>query len=248
MTDNILGSVRASQGGQAVSKELKDHLDRQARRAKALQEAMDASSAELQAFIESADWGSVLFKGETDWTWLGPGTAGQVLKSNGPDADPEWGDVDTLTVMTPQSTTSGTEKDFTIPSGVKEITVMFNLVSLSGTDDILVQLGDSGGIETTGYESTSTSLAAGIGHVTSSSGFILILNLNGRSVRGTMTIRLCDPSTNTWVANHSCAISAGSITALGGGVKSLSAELTQVRVTRTGTNTFDDGSVNIQYI
>jgi hypothetical protein len=47
---------------------------------------------------------------------------------------------------------SGTSVDFTgIPSTAKRITVMFSGVSTNGTSIIQVQLGDSGGVETTGY-------------------------------------------------------------------------------------------------
>jgi len=57
MTDNILGSVRASQGGAAVSKELKDHLDRQARASANLNagKAAKAQTWEQSWLIEFAD-------------------------------------------------------------------------------------------------------------------------------------------------------------------------------------------------
>ena len=59
---------------------------------------------------------------------------------------------DSLQRGTAVASTSGTSVDFTsIPSWVRRITIMFDGVSLSGTDQILVQLGDSGGLETTGY-------------------------------------------------------------------------------------------------
>jgi hypothetical protein len=49
-----------------------------------------------------------------------------------------------------------------------------------------------------------------------------------------------------WISSHS---GAGNTTEVktGGGNKTLSGELTQIRLTRTGTNTFDAGSVNIMY-
>ena len=50
------------------------------------------------------------------------------------------------------ASTSGTSIDFTsIPSWVKRITVMFSGVSVSGTSNMQIQLGDSGGVENTGY-------------------------------------------------------------------------------------------------
>jgi hypothetical protein len=45
-------------------------------------------------------------------------------------------------------TTSGSLIDFTaIPSWVKRITVAMNQVSTNGTSAVIIQLGDSGGIE-----------------------------------------------------------------------------------------------------
>ena len=59
-----------------------------------------------------------------------------------------------VTSGTAITTTSGTSHDFTsIPSWVKRITVMFSGVSTNGTSFVQIQLGDSGGIETTGYNS-----------------------------------------------------------------------------------------------
>jgi hypothetical protein len=57
-----------------------------------------------------------------------------------------------LTLDTAKASTSGTFVDFTsIPSWVKRVTVMFAGVSTNGSSVIQVQLGDSGGVEVTGY-------------------------------------------------------------------------------------------------
>lgn len=56
------------------------------------------------------------------------------------------------TLGTAVATTSGTAIDFTgIPSWAKKITVMLNGVSTNGSSNLIVQIGDSGGIEATGY-------------------------------------------------------------------------------------------------
>lgn len=153
-----------------------------------------------------------------------------------------------VTPDTAQVTTSGTAFDFTgIPSWVKKITVMFEGVSLSGTDDILVQIGDSGGLETSGYASTAAAISgSGTGISTSTSGFVIRSNAGTNALSGTMTISLEDPSDGTWIAAFSGKLSATAI-AGGGGNKQLSATLDRVRITRTGTDTFDAGSVNILY-
>jgi hypothetical protein len=78
-----------------------------------------------------------------------------------------------ITSGTAVASTSGTSIDFTsIPSWVKRITVMFNGVSTSGTSAKIIQLGDSGGVETSGYIGTGTVVGNGSGTSTAmSSGF-----------------------------------------------------------------------------
>lgn len=149
-----------------------------------------------------------------------------------------------LTLATKQATTSGTAFDFTgIPAGTKEINIMFRGVSLSGSDNFLVQIGDSGGIETTGYASSSTDDAS---PVSSTSGFVIKRNTAATTSEGIMTLRLFDAATFDWAESHGLGTASANAYS-GGGGKALSAELTQVRVTRTGTDTFDAGEINISY-
>src|SRR3990167_6478732 len=77
-----------------------------------------------------------------------------------------------ITLGTEQASTSGTAIDFTgIPSGVKRITVMLFGVSTNSTSNYLIQIGDSGGIETSGYVSSAQTDTAA--RVTSTAGFII---------------------------------------------------------------------------
>ena len=170
----------------------------------------------------------------------GVGTSGQVLTSNGAAALPTFEDADIadFTRETEQATTSGTEVDFTgIPAGVSEIVISFAGVSLDGTGNVLVQLGDSGGVETSGYVSASR-----LGNTTSTAGFIVSVADDADALDGVMTLYRQDG--NKWRALH--ALSKGVLTTSGGGAKTLSAELTQLRVTLTADN-FDAGAVNIMY-
>ena len=153
----------------------------------------------------------------------------------------------TLIQGTAVASTSGTSIDFTsIPSWAKKITVMFNGVSGSGTSPFQIQLGDSGGIETTGYVSSAWSAATSY-QTGVTSGFVL----NGATAavavyHGNIIISL--QNTNTWVSSHSLGASGGTYSCLGGGSKTLTNTLTQLRITTVnGTDTFDAGSINIQY-
>ena len=58
-----------------------------------------------------------------------------------------------FTLFSEVATTSGTSAQFTgIGSGVKVIKIVFELVSFSGSNDEMeIQIGDAGGLETSGY-------------------------------------------------------------------------------------------------
>lgn len=146
------------------------------------------------------------------------------------------------------TTASTTSVDFTgIPSWVKRVTVMYSGLSTNGTSDFMVQLGDSGGIENTGYVSTVISVAGSTSGTAFTTGFGTNNSAASSAYSGQVIINLLDSTTNTWT--YTSTITAGSTTLnVGGGAKSLSATLDRVRITTVGgTNTFDAGSVNILY-
>jgi hypothetical protein len=153
-----------------------------------------------------------------------------------------------VTQATSQATTSGTEIDFTsIPSWVKKITVMIVGVSTDGTSDLIVQIGDSGGVENTGYLGGSSSGASGVLSANFTAGFG-IRHQSAAGVRhGAMTLTLADTS-NTWVATGVFATSDTGTFITSAGSKQLSATLDRVRLTTSnGTDEFDAGAVNILY-
>jgi hypothetical protein len=178
---------------------------------------------------------------------LALGTAGQVLKVNAGATAPEWANFP-ITQGLHTATTSGTSFNFgSLPAGTKRIHVHFRGVSLSGSDHILVQIGDAGGIETSGYISTSTATDGGDGgSVSSTAAFIIRGGLGANTITGIMTLDLMDAASFLWVESHVVKQSA-TAAIFGGGDKALSAELTQVTITRDGTNTFDGGSINISH-
>jgi len=150
-----------------------------------------------------------------------------------------------LTIATAQATTSGTSKDFNdIPSWVSRITVVFNDVSLTSNGDIAVQIGDSGGIENTGYTSSCTNSFSG---TTLTSGYLVRMSNSAFAMSGTVTLH--NISGNIWVASVAgCTNNASYAGVIGGGTKTLSAALDRLRVLSVdGTGTFDSGSVTIFY-
>ena len=182
------------------------------------------------------------------------GTSGQVLTSAGAGAAPTWAAVSAgFTLATPVASTSGTSIDFTgIPAGVKQVVVMFRGVSINGTGTVIVQIGDSGGIETTDYSSMSVRLSGGqsIEGNPLTTGFNAFTNNAGIVLQGSVTLTLENSSAFSWVANT--ILSSPTVTEavyMGSGGKSLSAVLDRVRITTViGTNTFDAGEINIAYI
>ena len=142
---------------------------------------------------------------------------------------------------------SGTSVDFTsIPSWVKRITVMFSGVSLSGSSDLLIQVGDSGGFETSGYLSTSSaSSSGGTGISNSTAGFVIRSASAASITSGVMALVTLE--SNLWVSSYSGKQSS-TVAVVNGGNKTLSDTLTQVRITTVnGTDTFDAGSINILF-
>lgn len=154
-----------------------------------------------------------------------------------------------LTQATSQASTSGTSIDFTgVPSWVKRITVMFNGVSTNGTSNKQIQLGDSGGFETTGYLGASVQLtdAASVNAATITTGFGIRSPLAADTINGAVVIT--NLTSNTWVAQGALTDSSRGAGYLVGGAKALSDVLTQVRITTVnGTDAFDAGSINILY-
>lgn len=149
------------------------------------------------------------------------------------------------TLGTYQATTSGTEKDFTgIAAGTTWVDIYLDDVSVSGSDNILIQIGDSGGFETSGYLSSTSNAGAG---AQSTSGFVILLAAASNRLAGKVRLDLIDASANKWVASGSAAQVGVNFVAVMGGVKSLSGVLDRVRITRTGANTFDLGGVNIRH-
>jgi hypothetical protein len=155
-----------------------------------------------------------------------------------------------LTLATAQNTTSGTSIDFTgIPSWVKRITVMFNGVSTNGTNLPILQLGDSGGIETTGYSALAGLVSAGGANAHNfTSGIPLTYSTYTAAnlIHGNILIALVDSS--TWTFSGNLLLTSQQYLMCVAGVKVLSDTLDRIRLTTVnGTDTFDAGSVNIMY-
>jgi hypothetical protein len=144
---------------------------------------------------------------------------------------------------TAKSATS-TSVDFTgIPATAKRITVMFSGVSTSGTSNILVQIGTSGGVVATGYTASSSSGASAVATTSVTTGFNIRTAAGTDAIYGSMVI--ANITSNTWVSNHSLG---SALFFVGGGSIALSGTLDRLRITTVnGTDTFDAGTINIMW-
>jgi hypothetical protein len=137
-----------------------------------------------------------------------------------------------------------------IPSGVRRVTVTFAGVSTSGTDSLLIQLGDSGGIETSSYLGASNAVTNGgaTAGANSTAGFLIYSASASNIIHGAAVFTLTDKATWAWVGHGTFALSNAATNMVSATRRALDSELTQLRITTTGgTDTFDAGSINVIY-
>jgi hypothetical protein len=166
------------------------------------------------------------------------GSANQVLQTNGSGVL-SFGTISAGFTLGTKVTASGTDVTFTgIPSN----------------PDVQLQLGDSGGIETTGYKATAVYLSTNSGEASPGGAgytdkFVIGYQPDQSSTLHHQIILTCqDTASNTWnFSNLASAYSAGYIQC-GAGVKSLSDTLTQLKLSFSGGQSFDAGTINIMYI
>ena len=182
------------------------------------------------------------------------GSASQYLQTDGSGVL-SWATVtDTTTNLTRGTVvaaTSGTTITFTgIPATARKITMILDQVSLSGGDTVQARIGDSGGIETTGYDYKAFFLHTGnYGSSVYTSGF----GFRWESTAGHRSghFELYNITGNVWVGKHLLGTFAETQTSgvsAGAGRKELSDTLTQIQLTSVGgTQTFDNGQVNVMW-
>ncbi len=168
---------------------------------------------------------------------IGPGSDGEVLTSTGAGSPPafEAAAGGGWTVGTAQTFTASNAHFTSLPAGLNYIIMIMNL-SMSapaGGGFDLVQIGDSGGLETSGYVSMTQQ---GTTYYNNTTGFDLNPQGNGLNHGAMHLTRLTG---NTWIATHIYMYST-TVAHHGAGVKTLSGELTQIKGGSYGT-----GTVNI---
>ena len=196
-----------------------------------------ATAGALVPIATTALHGIVKLAAQSD---LNSGTSGLVPTS----------DLKRINLASTVATTSGTDHTFTgAPSDARRISVLFSGVSTNGTSDLLIQIGDSSAVATTGY-SGSAVLTNGAGTGSSlqhTAGFGIRSSSATNLWAGAITLHLENSSTNTWVASGVLGNRPGGNVSLTGGFISLDSALTRVVLTTFSGDTFDAGEVGITY-
>lgn len=148
------------------------------------------------------------------------------------------------------ATATGTEIDFSSPfSNPIRVVVGLNGLSLDGAnDDLVVQLGDSGGVETSGYTGIVGRNAGDTAY--DGDGFQLNEQKSaGNVLTGQVFLDLVDPSNFTWMASYVLADTGNTRTFKGAGVTNLDGACTTIRVGRDtgGNDSLDAGTVRIAW-
>lgn len=197
--------------------------------------------------IADTTWaaGDILYvDGSGDIVRLPAGTEGQALSMES--GFPNWVDNagSGYTFGTPFISETGvTALDFTgLPAGVEEVILSLNEASLSGTDDFLIQLGTASSWVTTGYTAGSFNTGAA---ASSTSGFIIGMSLATRAFTGTLSLIPMDSARREWFISFTGPQTNNVIA--GGGHILLTEDLSRIRLTRTGSNTFDADAFRIKY-
>jgi len=137
----------------------------------------------------------------------------------------------------------------TITAGVKKIDVILSNVSSASNSNMELQLGDSGGIETSGYNNAmGFHRTGGSGQeatVSNSTGSFATYGLDSAGYNLWGYFKLYNPTGNTWNAEHVFwGDEATNHQFFGNGYKELSGTMTQIKL-KTNSGNFDSGVVTI---
>lgn len=147
------------------------------------------------------------------------------------------------------ATTSGISHDFnSIATWAQRITVVFDLVSTNGSDQVAIQLGTAASFSTTGYQGSSAYIGPSLGSSLASNigtgGFAI--NLTGSSSTRTGKITIDRVAGNVWQCSGMIGDTSSGNLIFVAGRKSLSDVLTRIRLTTvSGIDVFDGGQVTV---
>lgn len=143
---------------------------------------------------------------------------------------------------------SGVSYDFTvIPSWATEIDIEISAVAFNASSNILLQIGDSGGISTSGYLGGYEVLSSTPARGNQTTGLLIYTTFS--SVRFIANINLRrNGTTNTWVLSSNGYFESNAVGQISVASKTLSNALDRVRLTSVaGTASFVSGVASISW-
>jgi len=205
--------------------------------------ALDADLQQIAA-IPAAE-GDMIYRNATVWSRRPKGAAGQIIRQNDALTVPDWSNA-----LLPSASTAMTglaSADFTgIPAWANRVTVVMDNLSLSGTDNTLIQLGTAGAFIAAGYLGGGYLWTGGGGSFTASaSGFLFPSQAAAESISGHLTLTRVAAASTSWVGSGVAA--SGSRFHTSAGSVPLAAALTRIRIKASGADTFDSGTASIMW-
>ena len=152
-------------------------------------------------------------------------------------------------ISTGPTTLTGSVMYFNVTAGVKKIELFFTNVSSDGSSDMMIQLADSGGIESSGYGYAAGYHRTGVSNreatVTNFTNGFQTSGFGSASYQIWGNWKIWNTTGNTWIAEH---IMWGSLAAnhtfYGNGYKELSGTFTQFGLS-PNSGAFDSGTITM---
>lgn len=191
-------------------------------------------------YIDAQDAGSISLRTSSTDRLTVDGATGLTTVNNGISG--------TITRQTAQSASGASITFSSVPSWVKQITLHFSGISLSGTDRILIRLSTGGTFASTGYNSSCNTVIAGAASQgeTNTTGALLLTGDAANALTGSFTFT--NITGNTWIGTG-LHIYENNTTYVGvtASKVTLSGTLDGIRILASGANTFDAGTINVTY-
>ena len=207
------------------------------------------NGASAPTFVAPGTAGNLLTSNGTTWQSTAAtveipsqtGNAGKVLTTDGTAAS--WGS--SIVAGTAQTPTT-TNADFTgIPSWVRRITVAFSGLSTNASTAVTLRLGTGGVFATTGYVCDIWVGGSGNTGATSTTDFLLDAASQTAATSRNGSVVLNNISGNIWVASGLISRGSSTVVASMTGTVTLGGVIDSVRLLSGSGNLFDAGTVNV---
>lgn len=179
------------------------------------------------------------------------GALGQVLVAQGVGNAAAWGEAPSGLTFATAVPASGASVEFTgIPAAANMVIAILSGVSSNGTNSVQIQIGPSGGVETTGYSgATSVNNSSAVASISTNGGFLFNFGASDTASASRHGVLVLVRITgNTWVAFGMAALGNANVTSKCSGAKTIAASINRLRFANDGANIFDAGTVNIGWM